>query len=292
GAIGLAFLAVFISDIAVKVVQNLTNKEVIKDIKGKAVLITGCDTGFGKLLAGRLDHLGFKVYACCMQPEGDGARSLQESATNGLKVLKMDVTNDDDVAQATTLLKQDLGDGKLWCIVNNAGIAEFSEVELCPMSRYQQVLDVNTLGPLRVTKAFLPLLRKARQGRVIIVASLAGRFTFPGWTPYSMSKHAAVSLADGLRQELVKWNISVHTIESSFYKTPIANAAANIKSTNQSWEATPEDIRRSYGEAYIEDFRNYIRKSVAKAKPHEKLHEVVDDLVHAVTSVNPKVELN
>ncbi|CAL4118202.1 unnamed protein product, partial [Meganyctiphanes norvegica] len=287
-AIGLIVLSVIIADIAVKVVQDLTNTEVIKDIKGKAVLITGCDTGFGKLLAEHLDRLGFKVYACCLYPEEDGARSLQESATNGLKVVKMDVTNDDDVAQATTLLKQDLGDDKLWCVVNNSGIAEISEVELCPISRYQQVLDVNTLGPLRVTKAFLPLLRNARQGRVIIVASLAGRFTFPGFSAYSMSKHAAVSLADGLRQELVKWNISVHTIEPALYKTSISNPSINIASTNRSWEATPEEIRRSYGEAYIEDFRNYIITSAANGKPHEKLHEVVDDMVHAVTSVNPK----
>ena len=98
--------------------------------------------------------------------------------------------------------------------------------------------EVNTLGTVRVTKAFLPLLRES-QGRVVCVASMAGilnilktqsyalkflsvfrigRVTVPGFTPYSMSKFAVVAFADGLRREMHKWGISVHCIEPSLYK--------------------------------------------------------------------------
>ena len=61
-------------------------------------------------------------------------------------------------------------------MVNNAGVGCSSEIEWCPMTIYQQMLDVNTLGPVRVTKAFLPLLREA-EGRVVVVASVAGEWS-------------------------------------------------------------------------------------------------------------------
>ena len=62
---------------------------------------------------------------------------------------------------------------ELWAVVNNAGVACSSEIEWCPMEVYKQMLDVNTLGPVHVTKSFLPLLKQS-QGRVVIVTSLAG----------------------------------------------------------------------------------------------------------------------
>jgi NAD(P)-dependent dehydrogenase (short-subunit alcohol dehydrogenase family) len=58
--------------------------------------------------------------------------------------------------------------------VNNAGIGTYTEIEWCPVEVYQKILDVNTVGPIRVTQAFLPLLRKS-QGRIVIIASLAGK---------------------------------------------------------------------------------------------------------------------
>ena len=64
----------------------------------------------------------------------------------------------------------------LWAVVNNAGIAAFTEIEWCSVDQFQRILDVNVLGVVRVTKAFLPLLRYSK-GRVINVASLAGKGT-------------------------------------------------------------------------------------------------------------------
>ena len=63
----------------------------------------------------------------------------------------------------------------LWAVVNNAGIAAITEIEFCPIEEYRNVLDVNAIGPIRVTKTFLPSLRKSQGSRIIIVASLAGK---------------------------------------------------------------------------------------------------------------------
>lgn len=73
-----------------------------------AVLITGCDTGFGNLLARKLDKAGWKVYACCLLPSGEGATQLNQETSGLLKVIKMDVTSDADVEAAYKKVERDL----------------------------------------------------------------------------------------------------------------------------------------------------------------------------------------
>lgn len=62
----------------------------------------------------------------------------------------------------------------MWAVINNAGIAAFAETEWCSLDAYQNMMDVNWMGTVRVTKTFLPLVRAAR-GRIINVVSLAGK---------------------------------------------------------------------------------------------------------------------
>lgn len=73
-----------------------------------AVLITGCDTGFGNLLARKLDAAGYKVYACCLFPSGEGAKQLKQDCSSLLQVVKLDVTSDEDAAAAYKTVERDL----------------------------------------------------------------------------------------------------------------------------------------------------------------------------------------
>jgi len=164
-----------------------------------------------------LDNLGFKVYAACLQVSCAGAQDLKNKSSNRLQLVPLDVTRQDQVDSAYQFVSNSLGHRKLWAVVNNAGVACSSEIEWCPMSTFEKMMQVNTFGPVRVTKAFLPLLRQSA-GRVVNVASVAGRVTVPGFTPYAMSKYAAVAFTDGLRRELKKFSVSVHVIEPSLYR--------------------------------------------------------------------------
>lgn len=74
----------------------------------KAVLITGCDTGFGNLLARKLDNDNFKVYACCLFPNGEGAKQLKADCSALLHIVKLDVTSDADVDEAYLEVERDL----------------------------------------------------------------------------------------------------------------------------------------------------------------------------------------
>lgn len=94
------------------------------DPKGRAVLITGCDTGFGHSLAKKLHAMEFIVYACCFDKKSRGATCLQEMGNDSgrLHVIQMDITNQKDVDEARRYVESHLSDQGLWGLVNNAGI--------------------------------------------------------------------------------------------------------------------------------------------------------------------------
>ncbi|KAF2351382.1 Short-chain dehydrogenase/reductase SDR [Trinorchestia longiramus] len=288
GILSVGLVAAHLSEWILKGIQNTRPRVNIKDISKKAVFVTGCDSGFGLELASTLAKMGFKVYAGCLDPDGRGPTTLKLQSSR-IVALQCDVTKEDEVTEAYKLVADDLDiDENLWAVVNNAGIATFTEIEWCSLSTFRKQLEVNTLGPVLVTKTFLPLLRQNGDGaRVIIVASLAGRYTFPGFSAYSMSKHAAVSFADCLRLEMRKWNISVHTVEPTLYRTPITNVENLHRSLDQTWQECPAEVRRSYGQEYLKDFKVTVNNHMSNAKPSEKIKEVIADMVDAVAGQEP-----
>lgn len=250
----------------------------------KAVLITGCDSGFGHSLALNLDRQGFTVFAGCLFSDREGARSLKENSKN-IQVVQLDVTDDWQVRKAVQTVKENLNGKVLWALVNNAGIATFQEIEWCSVTQFQQIMDVNVIGVVRVTKAFLPLLRGG-EGRVINVASLAGRFTVPAFAAYSMSKKACIAFSDGLRQEMAKFGVKVITIEPGLYRTPIVESDYLINANRRSWAETPSEVKEVYGEEYFDAFCKSISLHMRRARSN--VGEVVKQMEEAVTSANPK----
>ncbi|XP_042371922.1 D-beta-hydroxybutyrate dehydrogenase, mitochondrial-like, partial [Plectropomus leopardus] len=138
-------------------------------VKGKAVFVTGCDSGFGHALAKHLHKLGFTVFAGCLFKDngGEGAKELEEFHSDRMKVVQLDVCSEEQVNQAVEYIKDNLEDSErgLWAVVNNAGVSTFGEVEFTSIDTYKQVSEVNLWGTIRVTKAVLPLIRRAKGGR-------------------------------------------------------------------------------------------------------------------------------
>ncbi|XP_064595490.1 17-beta-hydroxysteroid dehydrogenase type 6-like [Liolophura sinensis] len=253
--------------------------------RGKAVFITGCDSGFGHNLAKRLDRLGFTVFAGCLFPDKDGAQSLKRETSDRLQLIPCDVTDDWQVQQALHTVTNNLGSCELWALVNNAGIAVFSEIEWCTVQQFQRLLDVNVIGVVRVTKAFLPSIRRCG-GRVINIASLAGRFTIPAFTGYSMSKVACVAFSDGLRREMDKFGVRVITVEPGLYRTPISSPDYLVDMNRKNWAETPTEIKEDYGQEYFDAFLKNLKAHVNNARPN--VDEVIDLMVEAVVTEDPK----
>src|ERR671917_1523337 len=128
------------------------------------VLVTGASTGIGEATVRRLRELGFDAVAAVRRDEdADRLEAL------GLRTVRIDVTDADQIAAA----RDALGDGPLAGLVNNAGIAVAAPLEFLPLDQLRHQLEVNLIGQLAVTQAFLPALR-AGHGRIVNVSSIGG----------------------------------------------------------------------------------------------------------------------
>ncbi|XP_025950353.2 D-beta-hydroxybutyrate dehydrogenase, mitochondrial-like [Dromaius novaehollandiae] len=253
---------------------------------GRAVLITGCDSGFGHLLALRLHRLGFTVFAGCLCPGGEGARRLQREAAAGsagrLRVLRLDVTRARDVLAAKELVLRDLPERGFWGLVNNAGISTFGETGWLSMEKYEKFADVNLLGSIRTTLAFLPLLRKYK-GRIVFMSSIIAYFTL-GNGIYSMTKAAIERFCDALRLEMKKFGVLVCIIQPGNYAR--STKIQPPVSAEEIWNELSEEEKEVYNKEYVQERANFFNNILSEGSTNG--NEVVDAMVHALTSPAPK----
>ncbi|XP_074602321.1 17-beta-hydroxysteroid dehydrogenase type 6-like [Brevipalpus obovatus] len=242
---------------AQKLLDTYLYPMLIVDPAKKAVLITGCDTGFGNETASRLNSNGFRVYACCLFPNKDGAKKLKKTAKfpDNMVIMPLDVTKRENIDKVLHDVEEDLKTHglELWCLVNNAGIARSGPLEFGDFDdHFRNVLQVNTLAVVEITRKFLPLLRQSK-GRIVFLCSLTSRYVLPYSTAYSMSKHAVLALVNGLRWELRKFGVEVVSIEPNFAKTDMFR---NILAVYGELEkSTPKEILDPY-EKMKEEFIN------------------------------------
>ena len=143
------------------------------------VIITGCDSGIGNLLAKELIKCGYVVIATCLTKEG-GEQLEKEVFNNNkerLHVVQCDVTKSDDIKQVEAKLKalyKQHPQLKLWSIVNNAGIATCGFVDWMTMDSARKVFDVNFFSILTMSQTFLPYLKEVKRSRIINISSAAG----------------------------------------------------------------------------------------------------------------------
>uniref|UniRef100_A0A7N4NXE9 D-beta-hydroxybutyrate dehydrogenase, mitochondrial n=1 Tax=Sarcophilus harrisii TaxID=9305 RepID=A0A7N4NXE9_SARHA len=135
----------------------------------KAVLVTGCDSGFGLSIAKHLHALGFTVFAgCLLKDKGkEGSQELDAMNCDRMKTIQLDVCKCAEVNKAIETIQNHLKEPSkgLWGLVNNAGVSTFGEVEFTSLETYKEVAEVNLWGTIRTTKASLPLLRRAKGER-------------------------------------------------------------------------------------------------------------------------------
>ncbi|XP_063772474.1 D-beta-hydroxybutyrate dehydrogenase, mitochondrial-like [Pseudophryne corroboree] len=264
-------------------------------IQGKAVLITGCDTGFGLALAKHLHKLGFTVFAGCLlkAKKGDGAQELESFHCNRMMVLQMNICSEEEVSQAVEFVRQHLEDPDkgLWGLVNNAGISTFGEVEFTSLDSYKEIVDVNLWGTIRVTKAFLPLVRRSK-GRVVFMASMLGRMGSPSRSSYCVSKYGVEAFSDCLRQEMYKWGVKVITIEPGNFvaATGIFTKEGVERRGEEMWERASELVRTDYGKAH---FSHQVAKMKAFVSSGVKdMTAVLNAITDALSSKYPYTRYN
>lgn len=131
----------------------------------------------------------------------------------------IDVTDENSIARAVAYLEQQSA-GRLDGLINNAGIAPTGPLETVPVAKIRELMEVNLIGLLAVTKAFLPMLRES-SGRIVNIGSSAGLLATPGWSSYAASKFGVEAVTDSLRLELKSFGIKVSVINPGIIETPL-----------------------------------------------------------------------
>ncbi|XP_041923069.1 D-beta-hydroxybutyrate dehydrogenase, mitochondrial isoform X2 [Alosa sapidissima] len=263
-------------------------------IEGKAVFITGCDSGFGHALAKHLHKKGFIVFAGCLFTEdGDGAKELKEMHSERMKVLQLDVCSEEQVAEAAEFVKANLEDsGKgLWALVNNAGVSTFGEVEFTSMETYKQVSEVNLWGTIRITKALLPLIRRTK-GRVVNLASMYGRMGNALRSPYCISKYGVEAFTDCLRYEMKPWGVKVSLIEPGNFvaATGILSRDLVAATADKLWREAPPVVQEDYGKSHFEQHMALMRSYCGSGQ--RDVAPVLEDITDAIVSQRPFTRYN
>jgi len=251
-----------------------------KESNGRgAVVVTGASTGIGRACALRLDRLGFRVLAG-VRKDADG-KALKAKAKGNLTPVRLDVTDDASVSAAAETVGKAVGEEGLAGLVNNAGIAVPGPLEFLPLEDLRSQMEVNVIGQVAVTQAFLPLLRKGG-GRIVNIGSIGGRMATPFLGAYNASKFAMEALTDSLRMELKPWGIHVSIVEPGNIDTPIwqkGQGKADVLLGKM-----PPHGRELYDPA-VGAMRQAAEKSAQAAIPPSAVAKAV---VHALTAEKPK----
>ena len=277
--------AVFIATCILFVLKKLFERKNISGAVERFVLITGCDTGFGHSSAIHLSREKMFVFAGCLKNEGV-ERLTSDPSFHGQAFL-MDVTKAEDISNTKHMVEAHTGGKGLWALINNAGILQIGPIEWQSVETMQNTMSVNLWGAVNVTKALLPLVKKA-QGRIVNITSMAGRVLLLNGTSYSMSKFALEAFSDGLRYELKPWAVSVHVIEPGMFKTNILGKEKLQNDWKTIWDNQSEQTRRDFGEKYYSK-AVAVTESLVSILGSSDISLVVGAISDAVLSKRPRL---
>lgn len=246
----------------------------------KSLFITGCSSGIGRATALHFAARGYRTLAGVRKAaDGDALRAADSSGN--LQPVLVDVTDTARIRALAAELDADLGAAGLDGLVNNAGFATGGPLEFLDPAAARQVLEVNVMGPLQVTQALLPLIRRAR-GRIVTVGSIGGKVVTPANGIYNMSKFAVEAFNDVLRLELAAQGISVSLIEPGPIATPMLNGVPAM--VEEVTRAIPPEARELY-RAQIDGTVRFFSRAASRALAPETVARVIQ---HALESPRPK----
>ncbi len=244
-----------------------------------SAVVTGASTGIGRACALALDREGFTVFAGVRRTE-DG-EALAALASPRLAPVLLDVTRLESLEAAARRVGEAVGPAGLGGLVNNAGISVPAVLEFLDPDELRRQLEVNLVGALAATKAFLPLLR-ACGGRIVNIGSQGGYNAAPFLGPYAASKFALEGATDSLRRELRPFAIEVSLIEPGSVATPIWEKGIRYGAGLRA--KLPEHGRALYGEA-LDRIVAYAQRAARRGIPPERVARAVH---HALAAGRPR----
>lgn len=187
------------------------------DLTGQTAIVTGAATGIGEAIARRLSAAGASVAVADIDEAAAAATAAQ--IPNSFAV-HIDITSADSVSKAVNAVLAKFG--KIDILVNNAGTAgKVGMLVDQTEEEWRRVIDINLMGVFLCTRAVMPLLRKQGYGRVVTLASIAGKEGNPNMSAYSATKAAVIGFTKSVAKEVATENICVNAVSPAVVQTKI-----------------------------------------------------------------------
>ena len=210
----------------------------------KVWFVTGCSSGFGRVLCEELLKKGERVVATARKVE-----TIEDLAGEDCLCATLDVTKPDEIKAA---VKAAMGRfGRIDVLVNNAGYGEMGVIEEFTIERAQRQFDTNVFGVLRVQSEVLPIMRAQGSGHVLNLSSIAGLASFPFVGMYCATKHAVEAISEAMAQEVEPFGIKVTLIEPGRFRTEFSGRSLGLpKVEDGPYKETTENSIKRYEEIH------------------------------------------
>jgi NAD(P)-dependent dehydrogenase (short-subunit alcohol dehydrogenase family) len=250
--------------------------------KEKIALVTGCSTGIGHITSLTLARNGFYTYATMRNLEkSSNIKEIASKESLPLKVLQLDVTNDESVKNAMEVLKAEKN--RIDVLVNNAGYGLIGSIEEISIKELKAQFETNLFGMVRMIQSALSLMRNQKEGsgsRIINLSSIGGILGYPLSAAYCSTKFAVEGLIESMRYEVEQFGIKTILIEPAFVID--TNFHNNIKVPEKTVSRSYSSIYKKFTQKLFENYENVQNEYQTKAENIAKI------IVEAAISDNPK----
>lgn len=209
----------------------------------RTCFITGAATGIGKALVERLDREGWQCFAGYNRQPPD---ALLAACSDRVRAVQCNITDDASVTSAFQEIAQAIGEGSLDLLVNNAASTGGAGggVENVDIDRFKDLFEINLWGPIRVTQAALPFIRRSQEGRIINVGSASQYLTIPMGCSYPVTKAALQRVTRALRAEMKPFGIQATCVEPGGVHTPMMDLTEHQRA--ELWASFPDELLSQY----------------------------------------------
>ena len=236
-------------------------------------LVTGANSGIGRATAVHLAQQGHTVYGAVRDPaRAQKLLAMAEAAAVEVRLVSIEVADDDSVARGIGEVLD--AAGHLDVLVNNAGVGGNGTVEDSSPEAYLEAMNVNLCGAVRCLRAVLPQMRERREGAIVNVTSVVGRFASIAQAPYVASKWALEGISEELAYELAPFGIRVAIVEPGVTRSAIF-------AKNVDLPASSDD--------YVPHYQRMMEFYAAGIPQATDPGEVAAVVHHAITTSSPRL---
>lgn len=184
----------------------------------KTVLVTRCSSGIGYATCFVFARNNFVTYGSVRDlSKAERIQEITNIEKLPLKIIRLDVNEDESIGIAIQEIISD--SGRIDILINNAGYGMFGPIEEISIEEIKEQFEINFFGTIRLIKAIIPIMRKQRNGTIVNISSMVGRFGVPLNAVYVSSKFALEGLSESISFELQDFGIKVILVEPGVIQT-------------------------------------------------------------------------